>query len=82
MRALRVDLFIIPSQEDHVTTHTEPQSGYPSRTLFLGHVTDTHYVSSQAIYPLNRLTYGGVSSGKQRNTLKNTCLIDGHSPGC
>ena len=77
MRALRVDLFIIPSQEDHVTTPIEPQSGYSSRMLFLGHVTDTHYVSSQDICHLNPLTNGGVSSGKQRKTLRNRCSIDG-----
>ena len=30
VRALRVDLFIILLQEDHVTTDIEPQSGYPN----------------------------------------------------
>ena len=41
---LQVDILIIPSDENHVESHIVPTTGYLTQTLFLGHISDTHYV--------------------------------------
>ena len=74
--ALQVDILIIPSHENHVESPIVPITGYSTQTLFLGHISDTHYVSSTSFTTFTPLRYGSESQ-KQTKRLINTCPIDG-----
>ena len=70
--ALQADILFIPSDENYVESHIVPTNGYSTQTLFLGHISDTHYVSSTSFTTFTPLRYGGESQ-KQTKRLINTC---------
>lgn len=73
--AFEIDIHIIPSQVDHATLHVIPRNEHSTQSLFLGYVTDNHYISTAPLSQPRSLHYGGRTSSGQ--TLTNTCPLDG-----
>ena len=59
--ALEVQIHIVSTTSDYISTFN-PDSGNPSQTLFLGHISELHYVSTASAHEPQCLQYGGTTS--------------------
>ena len=55
--ALEVQIHIVSATSDYIPTFN-PDSGNPSQTLFLGHISELHYVSTTSAHEPQCLQYG------------------------
>ena len=71
--ALHIEIHIISSDFSNVNTF-RPDNNNPTQTVFLGHITGLHYVSTTSTRQPQLLTYGGRTSDGV--TLQHTQCVD------